>query len=333
MQNFEIIAQEMAVDLQKINEIILNFAHGKSDLVKQITTHIIASGGKRIRPILHLICCQICESISGKNNSQFKTELAAAIELIHTATLLHDDVIDNSYLRRNKKTANAIWDNKASILVGDFLFSLSFQLMVLTKNFKVLELLAKTSSTIADGEIMQLQLSSNINLTITDYFEIIFGKTAILFSAACETAAINNNCELEVVSAMRNFGKNLGMIFQITDDILDYEAGEKELGKEVGNDFFEGKITLPIILALQKANSVQRDFLQQALAENRLSTSSNQEKLHEVLLIFNDLEVINAAKSVAKKFYDDAKQEIQIFRDSPIKSKLDLVLNYAIGRV
>lgn len=337
MQNFELVAHEMSDDLKRVDKVILDFAKGKSELIQEITNHIISSGGKRIRPILHLIFSELCQELTGDQNSkkslQSKIHLAAAIELIHTATLLHDDVVDNSFIRRNKKTANAIWDNKASILVGDFLFSLSFQLMVLVKNFEVLDLLAKTSSIIADGEIMQLQHSTSINLSAEQYFEIIFGKTAALFSATCESAALNYNCDQKTILAARNFGKNLGIIFQITDDILDYKIDDKTLGKEAGNDFFEGKITLPMIIALKKANESEKQKIEDILKENRNSSEKNEEKFNEILLIFDRLKILEESAKEANKIYLQAKNEIKIFHDSQAKSKLESVLDYAIFRI
>src|SRR3989338_1359194 len=242
------ITKYLQDDLKKIDKIILDFSIGKAPLIKEISHHLIISGGKRIRPILLILAAKLCDRKSDKFYN-----LAAAIELIHSATLLHDDVVDDSKTRRGNKTANAIWNNKVSILVGDYLFSVAFQLMVKSDNIKILDLLAKTSSIMADGEVLQLENSNNIAISQEKYFDIIFRKTAILFASATKTGALVSGAKTAEIKALQDFGKNLGMVFQIVDDILDYVANTAEFGKEIGSDFFEGKITLPIILVYKLA--------------------------------------------------------------------------------
>jgi len=337
MKNFEEIISELQPQLIKIDEIIIEHAKGKSELIKTITNHIINSGGKRIRPILHLLSHQLTSDLSSQNylkNDTSQYYLAAAIELIHTATLLHDDVVDVSMIRRGRKTANAIWDNKTSILVGDFLFSLAFQMMVKTNNLNALELLAKTSSVIADGEVMQLEHSLNIDLKKSDYFEIIFGKTAILFSAACESAGIIClNKDSPINTDLREFGKNLGMVFQIVDDILDYSSDGVFFGKEIGVDFFEGKITLPLILGLQITKESDNKLLKSAIKESQNSNKKNHQSFNKVKNILFESGAIQAAKEEAKNFWILAKKNVDNIPHSLIKLKLEVVADFAFQRL
>lgn len=323
------IINSLAADLKKIDQIILEFAVGKSPLISEISNHLISSGGKRIRPILLVLSDQLCGS---KNNGNY-LNLAAAVELIHSATLLHDDVVDKSEIRRGKKTANAIWDNKATILVGDYLFSIAFQLMVRSKNLEVLDLLAKASSIMADGEVMQLENSSDVSLSKEKYLEIIFGKTAVLFSAACESAALINNSDSKQISALRDFGKNLGLIFQIVDDILDYSSKEQVLGKDVGNDFFEGKVTLPIILSYAKASETDKKIISDLLTKNLLEDVKNQNDLEKILDLIKKYEGLEESKNLALSFRDEAMKNLEIFPDSLAKENLQQILNYSLERV
>ncbi len=327
--NIENILSELHLDLKKIDQIILDFSIGKAPLTGEIAHHLISSGGKRIRPVLLLLAAKLCGTKSGENH----LNLAAAIELIHSATLLHDDVVDTSEIRRGKKTANAIWDNKASILVGDYLFSIAFQLMVNVQDLAILDLLAKASSTMADGEVMQLENSTDIALTKEKYLEIIFGKTAVLFSAACESGALlNKRSDLET-SALRDFGKNLGIIFQIVDDILDYSTDEKTLGKDQGNDFFEGKVTLPIILTYQKSSDTDKKFISETLTNNLIAEEKNYNSFSEVLAVMEKYNAISASKDVARHYHALAVKNLEIFPDSKQKNDMIAVLDYALSRI
>lgn len=329
MEKFQNILTNLAADLKKIDEIILEFSHGKSPLIQEISHHLIASGGKRIRPILLILSAKLCGTKSGEDHHN----LAAAVELIHSATLLHDDVVDVSEVRRGKKTANAIWDNKASILVGDYLFSIAFQLMVRGKNLRVLDLLAKASSIMADGEVMQLQNSSDVALSQEKYFEIIFGKTAVLFSAACESGALINNCDEERVVALGEFGKNLGIIFQIVDDILDYSSNEQVLGKDIGNDFFEGKVTLPILLTYAKASEADKKFIAALFEKNLIGSEKNQNDFTEILSLIKKYDGLVAAKELAENHRNLALEKLEIFSDSQEKQDLITILNYSLARI
>lgn len=329
MNKFQKICLDLEEDLKKVDQIISEFAVGKSPLISEISQNLISSGGKRIRPILLILSAKLCS----KNNDDNSLNLSAAVELIHSATLLHDDVVDTSQIRRGKKTANAIWDNKASILVGDYLFSIAFQLMVRSKNLAVLDLLAKASSIMADGEVMQLENSSNIALLEEKYFEIIFGKTAVLFSAACESGALINNCLENEILALRNFGKNLGIIFQIVDDILDYSSQEKILGKEIGNDFFEGKITLPVILTRQKANDAEQKFIAEIFEQNFLSNEKNQNNFSEFLKLMEKYDGLGECKKLAKHYHLMALKNLEIFSNSQEKENLITILDYSSSRI
>ncbi len=326
MQNFQNILTELDSDLKIIDATILEFAKGTSPLIQEVSEHLINSGGKRVRPILLLLAAQACGKKIGH-------DLAAAVELIHSATLLHDDVVDTSQIRRGKKTANALWDNKASILIGDYLFSVAFQLMVRCKNLRILDLLAKASSTMADGEVMQLQNSNDVALTKEKYLEIIFGKTAVLFSAACESGAlINERPELEV-TMLRDFGKNLGIVFQIVDDVLDYSSQTQVLGKDIGDDFFEGKVTLPIILTYAKADANEKKLITEIFAENFGSGEKNQNHFATILSLLAKHDGLGMAKDVALSHCQLAIKNLEIFPDSWAKQSLVTVLNHSFSRI
>ncbi len=323
------IFQSLASDLKKVDQIILEFAVGKSPLIAEISNHLISSGGKRIRPILLILADKLC----GAKSEKSALNLAAAVELIHSATLLHDDVVDKSEIRRGKKTANAIWDNKATILVGDYLFSIAFQLMVRSQNFAVLDLLAKASSIMADGEVMQLENSSDISLSAEKYFEIIFGKTAVLFSAACESAALINGVNLAQIDALREFGKNLGIIFQIVDDMLDYSSEERVLGKDLGNDFFEGKVTLPIIFAYQNSEPKDQKIIADLFSKNLLEANKNNDDLQLILGLISKYSGLENCKKMAFEYKIKAEESLAIFDDCIAKQNLLEILNYSLERI
>jgi octaprenyl-diphosphate synthase len=329
IKEFQNILDEFQSDLKKIDNIISEFAAGKSSLIFKISHHLISSGGKRIRPILLILSAKLCGTKTGDDHYN----LAAAVELIHTATLLHDDVVDRSEIRRGKKTAHAIWDNKASILVGDYLFASAFQLMVRSRNLSALDLLAKTSSIMADGEVMQLENSNDVTLCKEKYLEIIFSKTAILFSTACESGAIINNRSQEENFSLRNFGKNLGIIFQIIDDILDYCAQEKSLGKDIGNDFFEAKVTLPIILTYEKASFSEKKFISEAFARNLFTQDRNQDNFDKILELIKKCNAIEAAKNMALNCRCLALKSLEVFPDSCFKQDLTTILDYCLARI
>ncbi len=326
MNKFQNLVNNFSADLKKIDEIILEFAVGKSPLIQEVANHLVASGGKRIRPLLLILSSKLFGEKDVYN-------LAAAVELIHAATLLHDDVVDVSEIRRGKKTANAIWDNKVSILVGDYLFSIAFQLMVKSKNLDVLALLSKASSVMADGEVMQLENSNNVEILEEKYFEIIFGKTAILFSAACEVGALINNKDSKQIEALRDFGKNLGIVFQIVDDVLDYSSKEQVLGKDLGNDFFEGKVTLPIILLYQKANKDDREFIKEVFLKNLMNDQKDQKDFAKILALIEKYGGISLSQKKALEYKELALKNLEIFENSIAKEGLVTALEHAISRL
>lgn len=329
MEKFQNILNSLSSDLHKIDETILNFSVGKAPLIKEIANHLVSSGGKRIRPIIVILASKLC----GSKDVSHYSNLAAAVEMIHTATLLHDDVVDNSSVRRGKKTANAIWDNKASILVGDYLFSVAFQLMVLSQNLKVLDLLAKTSSTMADGEVMQLENSSDLEISQDKYFDIIFGKTAVLFASSAQVGALINGKDQQEEDFLRNFGKSLGMVFQIVDDMLDYSSKEEVLGKDLGNDFFEGKVTLPIILTYQNASSEDRAIIKDLFEGNLMADEANQEDFVVILKLIEKYQGLERSKKIALDFHKQAIDNLNIFPDCAAKQDLIVILDYAISRI
>ncbi len=323
---FEDIIKNLSGDLKKLDQIILEFAEGKSPLIKEISQHLLLSGGKRIRPILLFLSSSLFSTKPVHN-------LAAAVELIHTATLLHDDVVDFSQVRRGKKTANAIWDNKSSILVGDYLFSIAFQLMVKSENLTVLDLLARSSSIMADGEVMQLENSSDVALSKEKYLEIIFGKTAVLFSAACKSGALINNALEDKIFRLGEFGKNLGIVFQMVDDILDYASNQQTLGKDLGNDFFEGKVTLPIILTYKAASNEDKALIADLFSKNLIATDKNYDDFKTILSLIEKYHALDLAKSEAIFYKEMALKNLEIFPDSFAKNALITTLNYALSRL
>lgn len=270
------LSQLLAKDLQAVNELILTKMDSEVPLISQIAQHLIKAGGKRIRPLLTILAYQM---FNKNNNNNKYLLIATCVEFIHSATLLHDDVVDENESRRSMPTSNHIWGNKSSVLVGDFLFSKAFELMVATESLEVLHILSRASSVIAQGEVLQLMELNNINLSLPTYNKIIYSKTASLFGAATQVGALVAEANLQDVKTILRFGENLGMIFQIIDDVLDYQSQENTLGKSIGTDFKEGKVTLPIILLLQKAKQHEKDFLIRTFQEVKQKPEDFQELL------------------------------------------------------
>jgi octaprenyl-diphosphate synthase len=249
-------------DLEGVNRLILERMQSPVALIPQLASHIIAGGGKRLRPMLTLGCARMCGYRGDRHIA-----LAAAVEFIHTATLLHDDVVDASDLRRGRDTANAVWGNKPAVLVGDFLFSRSFELMVADGSLRVLEILSRASAIIAEGEVMQLMTTGNTATTEADYLAVIQSKTAELFAAASRIGAVLAERSPKEEEALDRFGRNLGTAFQLVDDMLDFSARQSELGKSVGDDFRDGKVTLPVLLAFSRGDEDERGFWRRTLEE------------------------------------------------------------------
>ena len=251
-------------DLRGVNGAILGAMRSRAPMIHDIASHLINSGGKRLRPLLTLGSARLF-GYSGEDH----VKLAAAVELIHGATLLHDDVVDASALRRGERTANTIWGNKESVLVGDYLFAQAFELMVAAGDIKVLQILSRASGVIAEGEVLQLATQKNLEATFEMYLAVVESKTAALFAAATQAGAIVAGADPRSEEALRSFGRNLGVAFQLVDDALDYSGREQALGKSVGDDFREGKMTLPVVYAFDRANGADRDFWRRTIAEGR----------------------------------------------------------------
>jgi octaprenyl-diphosphate synthase len=264
--SLEPMMQLVAADLNHVNAVILERMQSEVGLIPELAGHLIAGGGKRMRPMLTLASAALLDYGGARHH-----KLAAAVEFIHTATLLHDDVVDGSGLRRGKRTANIIWGNPASVLVGDFLFSRSFELMVEDGSLKVLKILSRASSIIAEGEVNQLTAQRRVETSEEQYLEIIQAKTAALFAAACRIAAVVAERDEGTELALDAYGRNLGIAFQLIDDAIDYSSDAETMGKGVGDDFRDGKVTLPVILAFARGSEEERRFWRQAMAGERTS--------------------------------------------------------------
>jgi len=294
------------------------------NLIHKMTNYHVKSGGKRIRPLLTLASAKLC----GYKNGNRDVNLAACIELIHNATLLHDDVIDNSELRRGIKTANSVWGNQSSILVGDYLFSRCFEMMVEDGSQEILKLLSSTSSKIAQGEILQLENKSEIDILEETYFNIINSKTAALFAAATKVGACITNRKKKEKDALESYGRNLGFAFQIADDALDYYSTKTIFGKEIGKDFFEGKVTLPIIFLYQKTNSNEKIFLE------KIFKKKNRSKLEfiETQNLIKKYNTIDSCFKRAEHFVNISYNALNIFNPSKEKSILQNLTSFSLER-
>ena len=293
-------------------------------LVQKMTNYHIQTGGKRLRALLTLGSAKLCKYLKGGRD----INLAACVELIHTATLMHDDVIDVSSVRRGKKTINSIWGNQSSILVGDYLLSRCFEMMVEDGNLEVLKLLSSTSSKIAQGEILQLQHKGDIDMLEETYLKIISTKTAVLFSASTKVGAILANKKNNEKDALEFYGKNLGVTFQIADDILDYNSELKLFGKKIGNDFYEGKITLPVILLSQQINNIEKQNLKDVFKKNKRSENDLKFTLDLIL----KYKIIEQCYKKAEHFISLASSSLSIFPDSKEKRVLENLTTFSLER-
>lgn len=308
-------------DRASIDELISRRLSSDVALVNQIGHHIIHGGGKRLRPLLHLLCARAA-GYGGNDHIQ----LAVVIEFIHTATLLHDDVVDESGLRRGQETAHQIWGNAASVLVGDFLYSRSFQLMVELDQLPIMRILADTTNTIAEGEVLQLMQMGNVELTEPDYFRVISDKTACLFAASARLGGVIAGQGNEVCDQLANFGLLLGQAFQITDDVLDYQADGEKLGKNLGDDLAEGKVTLPLILALERADAKDSRQLKDIISGEIV------DGLDAARRILESTGALEQSLERARKLATDASDTLDILPDSPEKSALRVLTRYAVDR-
>ena len=314
-------------DLNSINTLILEKLDSSVPLIQEIGKYLILSGGKRLRPLLTTSCFHILNNQSLKNVNHIG--LAAAVEFIHAATLLHDDVVDLSKDRRGNLTANEVWGNKTSVLVGDFLFSRSFQLMTKYGNMETLKILSDTSVVISEGEVLEISNDKNLEMNQDTYFQIINGKTASLFSAACQVGGISGGAKDNEHQALKSFGTNFGMAFQLIDDAIDYSSNSKTMGKNIGDDFKEGKITLPIILAYGRSNNEEKKFLQNAISNPK--EDQNNFKLTKELLI--KYKCIEDTLIRANHFADVAIDSLTIFNDNEYKEALIKLIDTSVKRM
>jgi len=307
-----------------VEEKIKNKLSSEVDLVEKISDYHLKTGGKRLRALLTLVSSKMCGYKKGVRD----INLAACVELIHSATLLHDDVIDNSLIRRGKKTSNLIWGNKSSILTGDYLLSRCFEMMVEDGNLEILKLLASSSTKIAQGEILQLQHKGEVDLLEETYLKIIYSKTAVLFSAATKVGAILSEKNLKEKEALESYGKNLGLTFQIADDTLDYNSELKLFGKKIGNDFYERKITLPVILLFQQVNDTEKKNLKNIFKKNTRSEND----LKFTLDLISKYKIISKCYKRAEHFINLASNSLNMFHDSREKKILENLTTFSLER-
>ena len=294
------------------------------DLVKKMSSYHLDTGGKKLRALITLGASKLC----GYNKGSRDVNFAACVELIHSATLMHDDVIDNGEIRRGKKTLNKIWGNQSSILVGDYLLSRCFEMMVEDENLEILKLLSSTSSLISQGEILQLQHKGDVDMLEETYIKIISNKTAALFLAAAKIGPIITNKENKYKDALESYGKNLGLTFQIADDTLDYNSDLKFFGKKIGNDFYEGKVTLPIILLFQKINEIQK----QDLRDIFLKKHRTENDLKKVLQLIKTNNIISECYKKAEHYISLASNSLNIFQNNNEKQILKNLTTFTLER-
>ncbi len=313
----------VAADMEAVNATITARMESDVPMIPALAGHLIQSGGKRLRPILTLAAAGLC-GVQGTDH----IKLATAVEFIHTATLLHDDVVDNSDLRRGRKAAHMIWGNPASVLVGDFLYSRSFQLMVETGSAEILGVLANASAVIAEGEVMQLAAAKNLETTEETYLAVIAAKTAALFAAAAEVGAMAAHASAEQVQALASYGRAIGVAFQLVDDALDYDAASATIGKNAGDDFREGKITLPVILAYVRGAADEQAFWKRVVSEGQ----QRPEDFDAAVELVRLREAIEDTLKRAATYADAAKAALAIFPDGPYRQALLALADFCVQR-
>ena len=311
-------------DMAKVNDLILSKAGSHVEMIPEIANHLISSGGKRLRPMMTLAAAQMFGYAGDAH-----VKLAMAVEFMHTATLLHDDVVDESALRRGKSTARMIWGNQASVLVGDYLLGQAFRVMVDVGSLEALDVLSSAASVIAEGEVMQLGVAKNLETTEDDYLAVIKAKTAALFSAAAEVGPIIADVSKADRAALRSYGTNLGLAFQLVDDALDYGGNAKDLGKNVGDDFREGKVTLPVILSFRRGTGDERAFWKRAIEEAQ-SDDAALEKARGLMVKHG---AIGDTIARARHFGDIARDALAPLPESTQKRALIDVIDFCISRV
>lgn len=319
----DILRNELGSDINALNDTILQRMQSPVPLINQLAAYIVAAGGKRLRPLLTLAIAKML-GYTGENH----LKLAASVEFIHTATLLHDDVVDESDQRRGQASANAMFGNQASVLVGDFLFSRAFELMVETQNLDVLRILSNASAVIAEGEVMQLAATGDIELTRETYFTVIGAKTAALFAAAAEVGAVVASADTAIIQGVHNYGQSLGIAFQIADDVLDYRGTLDSMGKNSGDDFKEGKITLPILMAIEQATDEERAFWERTLG--RLEQDENDFSHAQTLL--QKYDCLEKSIAIALEKVIEAKEFLSILPPSILRETLEEIVIFTVRR-
>ncbi len=310
-------------DMAQINALITARMQSEVAVIPALADHLIAAGGKRLRPLLCVAAARLC----GTENDHHHN-LSAAVEFIHTATLLHDDVVDSSQLRRGKVAAHLIWGAPSSVLVGDFLFARAFELMVETGNLRALDILSKASAVITQGEVLQLMKAFDLNLSQDDYIEIISAKTAALFSAASQSGAVAANAPEDKIQALYDYGLNLGLAFQIQDDVLDYQGSAAALGKNAGDDFAEGKSTLPLLLAMRATRATEGAFWERTIARRE---QTDVDFAHAQSLMVSS-GALAEAQAVAHGYADKARAALAIFAPGPWRQALESLAVYSVER-
>ncbi|MGR8980382.1 MAG: octaprenyl diphosphate synthase [Gammaproteobacteria bacterium] len=319
--DFDSIKNLTATETKAVDRLIIDELSSDVVLINQMGHYIVGNGGKRLRPMLLLLAAK---ALGGATENHLI--LAAVIEFIHTATLLHDDVVDESDLRRGKESANAVWGNAASVLVGDYLYSRAFEMMVRTGNMRVMEILSKTTTAIAEGEVLQLLNCNNPETTEAKYLEVISRKTAILFSAATRLGAVISGASSDTEERLAQYGQHLGIAFQLIDDALDYKATKEELGKNLGDDLAEGKPTLPLIHAIQKGTEKEAQIIIDAIK------SGNRDAFNEVYEVVQRTQAITYTEGRAEEEADKAVNALKILPDSEYKQALILLARFSVQR-
>ncbi|GJE83585.1 Octaprenyl diphosphate synthase [Methylorubrum thiocyanatum] len=314
----------VADGMERVNATILSRTGSDVAMIPEVANHLIASGGKRLRPILTLACADLC----GYGSGDGAVKLAAAVEFMHTATLLHDDVVDESDMRRGRVAARIKWGNEASVLVGDFLLGQAFRMMVEVGSLRALDILSAAATVIAEGEVMQLTAAKNTETSEDEYLAVIRGKTAELFAAACEVGPVLSQRPEAEQAACRAYGMNLGIAFQLIDDVLDYGGTSAALGKNVGDDFREGKITLPIVLALRRGSDEERAFWRRTLEREDLGEGD----LEQALAILRRHRALEETIERAQHYGAMAREALAPFPNGPMKSALLQVVDFCIAR-
>jgi octaprenyl-diphosphate synthase len=319
------LAALLAEEMDAVNRLIRDrMASRHAPRIPEVTAHLIEAGGKRLRPMLTLAAARLCGYGGG-----FHVHLAATVEFIHTATLLHDDVVDESTRRRGRPTANLLWDNKSSVLVGDYLFARSFQLMVETGSLRVLDILSNAAATIAEGEVLQLTAAQDLATDAAIYLQVVRGKTAALFAAACEAGAVIAGAGEAEVQALATYGDALGIAFQMADDLLDYEGSAATIGKNTGDDFRERKMTLPVIKAVAKADGEERAFWQRVIEKGE-QVEGDLDRARAILLRHGALA---ATRAEALDWSARARAALAILPEDPLRTALQDLADYVVARI